>query len=153
VLEKRDEQMATAMQALALLKHMPADPILRRYVPKKSGLGTEARGAAVWGLGKLHAGRGDHDLVASFSQRLLDYDVLEPEIPIVHRMAAVGLGLMKDPGGRSSLQRILTTGQGDDETNAACNWALAQIKNEKMELLPAIIEHPASLFLEPMERP
>ena len=77
------------------MRYTPADSVLRKYIPKMSGLHPTTRSAAIWALGYLHADKPDNELATQLLERAMDNNPPIPEYPDVRRMAAVALGRMK----------------------------------------------------------
>jgi HEAT repeat protein len=135
--EQVDAQLTQLAQWFGAAGYEPADPELRTLFPRIlqagmppgfSPVGPETRAAALWALGRLHAGDAGPALVGPVEQRLTGDGAMGPDDPRVRRMAAVALGRM---GARSSLPALRTEAGGDrptlDPVAQACRWALAQL--------------------------
>lgn len=146
-----DRQAAQLIQTFGSLNYTQADELLRRFVPKGSGLGVESRTAAVWALGHLHAGESRSDLVRAFSSRLSDINPMNPEAEPVRRLAAVGIGRMKGSGVLSTLQRFYKEELHSSQIGAACAWAIEQITGQPLPPEPPPKAEQTGWFLEPVE--
>ncbi len=105
-------------------EYQPAEPLMRKFVPKSYDYGEFSRSAAVWALGMLHQGDADSDLVPILTERLLDDGGEMPEMDWVRIMSAVSLGRMKATSAVDSLQGYA----GDtDLVGSASRWAVEQI--------------------------
>jgi HEAT repeat protein len=133
--EMIDHQLSQVNQFLGRRKYAPADPQLRRFIPKPGGMPAdpESRAAAVWALGRIHEGRQVPDLVTALLGRLNDTGNPMPEREQVRGMAAVSLGRLRARGALPSLRKYYS-GQGpsEDRTSNACGWAVEQLTGEKM---------------------
>src|SRR5262249_15854239 len=87
-----DNQMSQLNQLLGARKYAPADPVLRKFLPKPMGSPSEARAAALWAVGRIHEGSTVPDLAKAAEARLNDIASIPPEDGRVRRMAAVLLG-------------------------------------------------------------
>ncbi|MCI0681443.1 MAG: hypothetical protein L0Y71_05000 [Gemmataceae bacterium] len=131
-LEMVDHQLSQLIQFLGRQKHQPADPLLRRFIPKRGDL-AEARSAAVWALGMIHEGKPAADLTKRLEGRLMDTTGIPPEDSRVRWMAAVALGRMNAKTALPSLRQQYTDGEPSlNMVNNACGWAIARITGEKM---------------------
>ena len=149
-----DYQLAHLFQLLGEMKHMPAEPLLRQYIPKDSGFWMEARGAAVWALGMLHAGKPKADLVNAFASRLSDNNPTNPELMAVRRAAAISLGRMKDSGAtaRGALKKFLVMEKSSIHIGGACRWALIQIDGKQLPPLEPRHYSESGWFLMPLRK-
>jgi HEAT repeat protein len=124
-----DHQLSQLNQLLGLLKYEPAEPLLRKFIPKQFTLG-ESRPAAIWALGLLHEGQVVSALVTGLEARLNDVGPKLPEKLEVRLMAAVTLGRMKAKQALASLKKNWSGQLSDDAINNACGWAIEQITGE-----------------------
>ena len=144
------DQLALLAQTLGILKHAPADPVLRKYIAKGSPFDSTSRSAAIWALGKILSGKPDPQLARKLEARVLDGFSLTPESWEVCRMSAITLGRIEAkssvPSLRSSLeQATLSSGFG-----YACAWALEQLGGEEIPSLDPRIELDRDWFLVPI---
>jgi hypothetical protein len=136
---------------MGLPRHEPADELLRRYIPKRSGAPADTRAAAVWALGLIHEGQADGGLVRSLQQRLSDVNPMEPEADQVRRMAAIALGRMDAQGAAGVLRRFYGSDDSTPELKAACAWAFEQITGESLPPLEVPAGTTGPHFLESIE--
>jgi HEAT repeat protein len=143
-----DHQLSQLNQLLGLLKYEPAEPLLRKFIPKQYVLG-EARPAAIWALGLLHEGQVVSALATALEGRLNDINPKMPETAQVRVMAAVTLGRMK---AKQTLPSLQTNWMGElsaDALNNACGWAIEQITGEPIPPAVPIQKMQRSWFLAP----
>ncbi len=132
-------QVCHLAQALGQLEYEPADGVLREYVPKGRGLFTQPRAAAIWALGRLHAGNADERLTNQLRGRLTDIDSMIAEEPQVRTMAAIALGRMNATATVESLRAMLTNDGRRTTVGHACAWAIHQLTDEPIpELQPRL---------------
>lgn len=150
-----DLQLSQLGQFFGRARYLPADGLLRRLAPQATPTanpaGPEARAAAVWALGILHAGKSPPDLVTLLVDRLTAVRPLDVEAFQVRRMAAVALGRMKAADALGPLREFATGMKLSlDPVNNACCWAIEQITGEKVP--PAVLEIVArDWFLSPTD--
>ncbi|MEX0653745.1 MAG: hypothetical protein WD534_04130 [Phycisphaeraceae bacterium] len=137
--------------ALGVMQHMPADDLLRQYVPKNSGFASEARSAAIWALGWLHADEPDNGLARSLAGRLSDQSMMEPEAEDVRRFSAIAIGRMGADSQASKLRQFYTSESQSYELRASCRWALEQVTGEAVAPLEAREGTASGWFLEPLD--
>ena len=148
--EGLDRQIALLCQTLGVLKHSPADEVLRKYIPKGVPLGEKSRAAAIWALGHLHAGQVDEALADQFEKRLLD--AFHPQVPecwLVSRMSAVGLGRMKASKNVPALRSALDRSSISTDVGYASAWALWQITGEEIPAVTPVLNMDQDWFLTP----
>ncbi|MEX0885684.1 MAG: hypothetical protein WD009_04515 [Phycisphaeraceae bacterium] len=119
-------------------RHEAAEPLLRRYIPKNSGFAIEARGAAIWALGRIYetSDRRDTSLHAALAQRLSDVNPIIPEADRVRRFSAIAMGMMNADDQVRALERFHRNDRADEHVGGACRWALMQITGEDLPPLP-----------------
>ncbi len=146
-----DLQVGLLFEALGLMKHAPAEELLRRYIPKDMTMGLQSRTAAIWALGHLHAGQPDEELAKLLFERLTDPSLFPPELESVRTMSVVSMARMKTRTQAEPTQNFLF-GKGPPETmNLKIRWALQEMTGEKFpDLKPAIVTR-SGWFLEPVE--
>jgi HEAT repeat protein len=148
-----DDQLALLCQMLGVLKYSPADGVMRKFIPKGSGLGETCRAAAIWTLGHLHADQVDERLAGELEKRLLDaFNEMEPESWLVCRMAAVTLGRMKATKNLPALQTVLNQASLTSDLGYASAWAIWRLTGEEIPPLSPIIDPDLDWFLIPSER-
>jgi HEAT repeat protein len=144
-----DHQLSQLNQLLGQQKYRPADPLLRRFVPKRMGA-TEARAAAVWALGMLHEGDNIADLGKQLGDRLNDINGIPPEAPPVRLMAAVTLGRMNAKEELGTLRKFFTPDRAARDVVArGCGWAIMRITGEPPAASVTIRRTHADWFLAP----
>jgi HEAT repeat protein len=125
-----DEQVSQLFQMFGQMKYAPAEPLLRKYVPKSLEYGNGSRGSAVWALGHLHAGRSDSDLVSPLIERLSDTGSIPSESPYVRQMSALSLGRMQARAALPVLLRYYAMESNYTPLGWACQWAI-QVQGEQ----------------------
>lgn len=146
-----DRQSCYLIEALGQMKYRESDPLLREYVPKNAPFGHEARAAAIWTLGHLHAGKPDAELAKLFAGRLSDTNPENPEDPEVRRMSAISLGRMKAEDQLSTLRGFMEGESVNDEVGYGCAWAIHEITGEAIPKVEAQRGWRLGWFLEPIE--
>lgn len=127
---------AHLLEALGLLKHRPAVPLLLKPLPKGSPYVVEARSAAIWSLGFLLSPQDDASSIRLIEERLADANSVPMEYPEVRAAAAIALGRIKDP---ASLKELRSWNQYDGPNTPvgrSCGWAIMQMTGEP---LPPVI--------------
>ncbi len=91
-------RLAFAFQALGHNAYMPADQMLRIYIPKNGQkMRTNTRIAAIWALGEIWRGRHDSELEQPIAERMLDPAVIDAEAETVKYASAITLGKIGNP--------------------------------------------------------
>lgn len=142
-------QLAHLAQIIGRRQHLPADTLLRTYVPKNSGFHPTSRAAAIWSLGCLHANQPDARLARQLSQRLTDTDSDQPEHPLVRRMSAVALGRMNASQSLEAFRGIVRRDGMHESTGVACAWAIHRITGEPMPSIEPLVFRDRNWFLVP----
>jgi hypothetical protein len=125
------EEGSQIAQALGLMDYHPADAALRGLVPKDSSFPVPMRVAAIWALGRLHAGTPDNGLVGELMARATDRSMFRPEAPEVQTMAIEAIGMMRSKQVVRQLRKLLDQNP-PEQFAAACRWALAQITGQSL---------------------
>ena len=145
------DQLALLCQLLGALKYAPAEPVLRKYVPKTSGFDGVSRAAAIWALGHLHAGKPDAELARLLAGRVKDaFNEELPEDWLVCRMSAITLGRMKAVQALPELEKARETATLSTGLGYACAWAVWQLGGEEIPGLPPLVEIDNDWFLVPL---
>jgi HEAT repeat protein len=146
----RSDQLCQLIEAFGQMKYAPSDPLLRRYIPKRSPFGEPARAAAIWTLGHLHAGQPEPELVKLFAGRLSDLDPMFPEVFEVRLMSAVSLGRMRAEAALPTLRQFLEQESPETPIGYACGWAIHQITGEPIPKPVIPDAYRMGWFLEPV---
>ena len=88
-------QVGLLCEAMGHMKYVPAEGLLRRYIPKDYEMGELSRCAAIWSLGHLHAGVPDEGLAQLLFDRLTDPGTMPPEMDRVRIMSIISMARMK----------------------------------------------------------
>ena len=150
---QRDRELAQLLQLLGKLRHQPAQKVMERFVPKKSGFWTESRAAAVWAIGLLHEDKPDERLAKEFVGRLSDLDPNNPELMGVRRMAAISIGRMKATSGVKGLQVFYEMERSSRHIGGACRWSLIRITGKELPPLGPRESTASGWFIQPLEAP
>lgn len=146
-----DPQVGHLCEALGLMKYAPAEPLLRRYIPKNYPMGEFSRGGAIWALGHLHAGTPDETLATQLIERLTDPNPLPPEMTRVRFASALSLGRMKAKSQAEKMRQFLGVKISATPSALAVRWAIQEITGETLpEAEPPIVSR-SGWFLEPLE--
>ncbi len=138
--------------ALGVWTESDADAVLRSVIPKTHILGADARAAAIWALGHIHAGQSDGGLTRALLGRLNDYKGLEPEMDNVRLQAAIAVGRFGDRGAVNNLRQRYEAVDESLEIRVACRWAIEQITGEappEIEVQPHVAR---DAFITPIDR-
>ncbi|HUQ67991.1 MAG TPA: HEAT repeat domain-containing protein [Planctomycetaceae bacterium] len=151
-----DQQVAHLFEALALMRHEPVVPLLRKYVPKNFVLGELSRSAAIWSLGVLLKGRPDDALAGQLMERVRDLGgpgPIPPELELVRRMSAIGIGHMQARSQLPAVREFLGPTVEADDTEFALRWTLKELSGEELPLPPPIARTEGRWFLTPLSKP
>lgn len=147
-----DREQAQLFAAFGDMRYQQAGTLLRRYLPKDS-FPSGSRAAAIWALGKIHAGRPDPSLAGVLRGRLADTNIMEPESIDVRAHAAVALARMGADGQAGVLRRFATAEQSPDLLQAACRWGIEQLTGEPQSPLePTQVTPGGDWFLAPLRQ-
>ena len=138
--EARELQLAHLLQWLGVVKHKPAEPLMRKFIPKSFQL-IWARCAAIWALGHLYEGNPNDELVSLFIERVNDVQSSPPELNPIRAYAVISMGRMQLEDQRDFFVHWLDTESVASPVGAACAWALFVTEGEpipKFELPPAV---------------
>jgi HEAT repeat protein len=151
-LDMLDHEFSQLNQFLGLQKYMPADALLRRFIPRSMGKpGLESRAAAVWALGLLHEGKNDEALAGAIEERLNDTHSYPPEDVRVRRMSAITLGRMQAKHTEPSLRKYFHEREVTlDIAGNACGWAIGHWTGESLPLPKTIQKGQRDWFLLPL---
>jgi HEAT repeat protein len=147
-----DDDLAELAQALGVMRHAAGGPVLERLIPKTAAAAATTRAAAVWALGKIHAGdvAGGAHLVQPLVQRLSDEDMMNPEALEVRQQAAIALGRMKATAALGALRRYTQARESDLSLVVACHWALEQITGQTQPPVTPPPSQSEDWFLTPL---
>lgn len=132
-----DFQVAHLCEALGLMNYAPAEELLRRYIPKDYSMGELSRGAAIWALGRLHAGVPDEPLAELLAARVTDPapPPSEPsEMMRVRVMGTVTIVRMRAVSQLPRLRKYMGPKVYGFHSHLAIRWAVEQLTGE---ILPA----------------
>ncbi|MDB5391963.1 MAG: phycocyanobilin lyase [Planctomycetaceae bacterium] len=146
-----DYQVVYLFETMGLMKYAPAEPLLRKHVPKNFGYGEYSRGAAIWALGYLYLDHPDEGLAKSLAERMADTQSIPPETVHVQIMSAVAIGRMQAKSQTPAVKTLLGAGQGFSHVNQALRWTYIRLTGES---LPAILPtrySKSAWFLVPLD--
>lgn len=148
-----DAQIAHLCEALGLMKYAPADPVLRRYVPKNLLLGELTRGGAIWALGHLHADKLDEPLAQLMIERLTESPAAIPQESFrVRHACAISLARMQAKSQVEPMRKFLGPNTELNPTSMAIRWAIHELTGETVpEPGPPINHIKSKWFLEPLD--
>ena len=148
-----DRELAQLLQLLGRARHMPAQKVMERFVPKKSGFWTEARSAGIWSIGLLHEDKADERFTKEFVARLSDLNPNDPELLGVRRMAAISLGRMKAQGGLKAVEVFYQVESSSRHIGGACRWSIMRITGKDLPPLPSRETTETGWFIQPLTEP
>ncbi len=149
--ESIGRETTQVFMALGRERYQPADELLIRYIPKRSGFHPSARGAAIYALGKINEGRERADLVAELEARVSDNNPVDPEASEVRRFAAIALGRIGSRASLPLLGEFLESENSTVSVGGACRWAIMHIEGKELPALRPIVVPAGPFFLEPIE--
>jgi HEAT repeat protein len=146
-----DHQVAHLFETMGIMKYAPAEPLLRRYVPKDFMYGMESRPSAIWALGLLHAGTPDEPLAQQFMERLTDPSTSPPEQDRVRVASAISLGRMKAVSQVPAIKRYMGPRVHPLASSVAMQWAIRELTGEQLPDAEPLINSRGNFFLEPLD--
>lgn len=117
-------RQAFLFEAMGRNRYQPATEMLKLYIRKDHSMSDLCRASAIWALGKILEDSRDADVAEALANRMLDYDILDPEDPVVKFNAIVGLGWIKAPG---SLEKLAAIRETTAAQSLAAQWAQQQL--------------------------
>jgi len=153
-------QLGHLIEALVVLRHEPAEPLLRTFLPNPpepvvppveiildAVFRPELRTRAIWGLGHLHAELPEDELVHRF-QELLESSATGQTVRCA---IVIALGRMKADSLSETLHELYESRAPYNVGHASC-WALERIHGQP---LPVLVNEPETnwqtgWFLEPI---
>jgi HEAT repeat protein len=139
-----DHQLSQLNQFLGQRKYVPAEAVLRRFIPRhlipqdsgrRGDALAESRAAAIWALGLIDKGKPIPALVTALDERLNDHPPPPalPEVYQVQWMSAITLGRLQAKQALPSLRQYCTTQAASGEHfHDACGWAIEQLTGEAL---------------------
>jgi HEAT repeat protein len=143
-------QVAQLLQAFGVMKYRGAEPLLRKFVPKRHELGSDSRAAACWALGYLYEDDAPEEMVGLLSSRMKDRNPENPEVLEVRTMCAIALGRTNSPLAVEPLRQVGKMRGPDDPLGQACGWALEQVTGEPCPKPHRRVHNMTSWFLTPI---
>jgi hypothetical protein len=146
--EGLDRQAAQLFEAFGQMNYEPAEPLMRRFVPKGMG-GEYARSAAIYSLGKMHLGKPDDLLAAAIAARVTEpSEAMPAEMHRVRVAGAIALGHMKATSQAEPLRGFAS--KLGVKLYLAIQWSLREITGEELPPPPPVISFKRDWFLEPL---
>jgi len=155
-LDNTDLQVAHLMEALALLDHRDAMPLMQQHVPKTIGqgmLGKHARSASIWALGRLLKGQPNDELAAALMARASDFPKNPGDIPeydLVRIMSVISIGRMHATSQIEALKKLYDSQYGSDEEQTALVWCIHELTGEEFPSRPQRTIFLRDWFLMPL---
>lgn len=147
-----DEQVAHLFEACGRLQAKDAEPLMRQYVPRDVSRTLDfSRSAAIWALGRLHAGMLDEALADELLARALDESDKPPESLLVRQMAAVALARMKAPQYAQQLKNSIPDNVPALPYILAKRWAVQELTGEALPPPRPPRVPDGTWFLEPLD--
>jgi HEAT repeat protein len=149
-----DRQASQLHQAFGEAGYRPAQPLLRRHLAGPTQKGPDrpesARAAAVWALTLLHADEPDPALAKVLVERMAADEATPPELPLVRRMAAVGLGRLKAAEHLPALRKVAERDGVNSEIGYSCFWSIERLTGEPIPEVTAEERAVVGWFLQPL---
>jgi HEAT repeat protein len=147
-----DAELRQVLQTFGAVKFMPADAIMRQFVPRVGGnFSAGVRSSAIWALGRLHEDVPDEALAVALVRRLVDVRARWSERHEVRLMAAVALGMMRASSQEGVLRQYASSGNADPAIMMSCRWALERITGEPIQPMQPVVRTQSGWFLEPID--
>jgi HEAT repeat protein len=149
-----DEQVAHLFEACGTMQAREAEPLMMQYVPRDSTRTMDnSRGAAIWALGRLHAGTLDGPLADALIARVRDESLKPPESPLVKQMAVVALVRINAADYGPAVKKSIALHTPASALDLATRWAVRELTGEELPP-PVPPRFPDGVwFLEPLEAP
>lgn len=172
-------QIAHLSEALGVLKHREAIPVLKTFIPKTQKYNPLARAGAIYAIGavledtaatpqpKAEAANSSildkassliglgqkeinpSELAEELEGRMKDVDGMPPEAPQVRRACALALGLMKSAPQIPTMRRLLGPHVIPDPVALAMRWSIHRITGEDLPIVQPGPQPFTGWFLEP----
>lgn len=143
------DQLAHLFDSFGQSLYEPADPLMRKYVPKNLSLQSNCRPAAITALGKLNSNKKDSDLIESLIRRMNDQVSEPPENQNVCATSAIALGRMNAEEALSDMKSLYDGSPVVSGFDYAAAWAIRELSGEEIaQPVPAIIRQ-SGFNLEP----
>lgn len=146
-----DDQVAHLFEALGVLKADAAVPLLTQYIPKDSIMGERSRGAAIWALGLIKAGKRDAELESALMDRINDFSDIKPESDLIKQMSAITLARMNAVDEAPQLRGIVESYRPAGRLGGALRWAVKELTGEELPPLEPTFLSQGTWFLEPLQ--
>ncbi len=146
-----DEQVAHLCEAFGLMNYLPAESLLRQYIPKNMAMGEYSRGAAIWSLGLLHRGVPDEQLAVLLVERLTEPPTIPTELIRVRTMSAVSIGRMQAKSHVKRMREFMGPTVAPQLTPLAIRWAIHHLTGELLPDAEPPIMSRSGWFLEPLD--
>ncbi len=144
-----DTHVAHLFEALGVMKYMPADKLLREYLPLTLSLGEFSRPCAAWALGKLYEGTTNPELAELLIARVIDPATMPPEFSEVRQMSAISLARIKATETVERFKKYVGPAYGPYRESLVFRWAMMQLTSEQIPLPPPGRVTRGVWFLEP----
>lgn len=145
-----DVQTAHLLEVFGKMKYRPAEPLLRRHIPKNFQMGHYSRGAAIWSLGLLHEGVPDEELARQLTARINDTASSPPEAQPTRQAAALTIGRMRAVSQASALRKYIDPVYPADEFGVRVRWAVMLLTGEPIPEPASPTKGELGWFLEPL---
>ena len=157
--QTRNEDESISMDHLDQIAHLfdlfgetdfrKSEALMRKFVPKKTELGINARPAAITALGKFHYDDPKSELVPQFVKRMNDQEGDNPDISEVWATCAIALGRMKATSTLNELRQYYGGEPPVDGLNYAAAWSIREMTGEEIPPTVARILKTTGFNLEP----
>jgi hypothetical protein len=144
-----DPLFTQIFQFFAAMDYKPADPVLRRFIPKLS-MSPDSRCAAIYALGYLHRTNPPAELVTALVERLSDVGVSLPEQEPVRQACAVALGRMHATESLPTLRHFYEIESLATMAGYGCGWAIEQMTGEPVDKPLPTVDYVQDWFLLPL---
>lgn len=145
-----EEQVALIFEACGVMKAEESAPLLHQYIPKDFYSGDRSRGAAIWAIGQLMAGKRDEELEAALGERIRDFADRNPETPLVKQMCAIALVRMNAVEMAPLLRGVVELTPNFPRLAATLQWSVQELTGEEMPPLKPLRVEQGRWFLTPI---
>lgn len=146
-----DHQVVHLFEALGLMHYSPAEPLLRKHIPKSFGYGQYSRAAAVWAMGHLYADKPDEALAAQLAERMKDTTAIPPEMLNVQMMSIIAIGRMGAKSQAGEMKTLMESGTSPTQPNLSMRWAYVRLTGEKLPDIKPSGYSKTTWFLMPLD--
>jgi len=141
-------ELTQIFMMFAQQKYVPASDMLMKYIPKRSGFHPEARGAAIYALGKILESQPSVEVTRKLMERAQDNTPIDPEAAEVRRFALIAIGRMKAREALPALHELYESENSTVSVGGSARWAIMQIESIELPPCRPVVRKSGPFFLE-----